>query len=529
MENKGVARIFQVLFYLLCVFYIGFYMPYGLEGTDTGYIFGSSWNIYNGQLPHRDFIYTRPAIPAFFHTIFLFISETYGYVLDRSFFYIQVFFYSFLGAKLLTEHFKFTSKTTLYYIATLGAIVSIHNYPPMGWNTIDGVFFWMIGLFLFLKERSNIASLLFGVLFMILGTFSKQSFYFMPIFLFVYLLLKKDWQRIKYYVLFGLVWLVVYIGFKASTGSLIPLLEQTFSRTEGGALVAAGIKAYYLAVKFNLLYIAIILAVVYGASRVLPKKYVYLLVHLIIAAVFIYMYQQENSISVVKSALVQVLFIVSAVYAVWMLRKNSQYLLLLLLLSLSWSASISGGFKTPIHFSLPIVFALYSLFFQKETSEDKRTPFIYGGILLTFLITFYIGYQTIYRDAPRDQLTYDMGTVFPQLSTIKSDEATFNKYEELKHLAKKYPNFTVLPTVTLAHYLTKTVNPIGSDWPHDIEINFDAKRFVAELKAKNSSVFIEKTEFTAEDLKDYEMVTLIEKEWTLVTETEQFKVYSPPQ
>ena len=196
---------------------------------------------------------------------------------------------------------------------------------------------------------------------------------------------------------------------------------------------------------------------------------------------------------------------------------------------MSWSASISGGFKTPIHFSLPIVFALYSLFFQKETSEDKRTPFIYGGILLTFLITFYIGYQTIYRDAPRDQLTYDMGTVFPQLSTIKSDEATFNKYEELKHLAKKYPNFTVLPTVTLAHYLTKTVNPIGSDWPHDIEINFDAKRFVAELKAKNSSVFIEKTEFTAEDLKDYEMVTLIEKEWTLVTETKQFKVYSPPQ
>jgi len=529
MENKVVARIFQVLFYTLCVCYIGFYMPYGLEGTDTGYIFGSSWNIYNGQLPHRDFIYTRPAIPAYFHTVFLFISETYGYLLDRSFFYIQIFFYSFLGAKLLTEHFSIHSKSTLYFLATLGAVVSIHNYPPMGWNTIDGIFFWMIGLYLFLKEKQHITSLLIGVLFMILGTFSKQSFYFMPIFLGIYLLLQKDWRRLKYYIVFGLIWLAAYVGFKAITASLNPLLEQTFSRTESGALIAAGVKAYYLALKFNVLYVLIGFVVLVVAYRWLPKKYGYLLMHLIIAGIFIYMYSLPDSIHVVKSALLQILFVFSVGYSLWMLRKDNKFLLLLLLLSLSWSASISGGFKTPIHFSLPILFGIFHFFFPKKISVNEVSVMVYGTILTTFAITFYIGYQSIYRDSDRAELIYEMGSVFPQLSTIKSDQQTFEKYRELKALAQKHPNFTVLPTVTLAHYLTKTVNPMGTDWPHDVEINFEGERLLKRLQQQNTIVFIEKTEFSDEDLNDYEIVNLVVSSWELLSETEHFKVYSPQQ
>ncbi|MFC7358425.1 hypothetical protein ACFQO1_12060 [Jejudonia soesokkakensis] len=521
------ARIFQVLFYGLCVLYIIFYMPYGLEGTDTGYIFGSSWNIYNGELPHRDFIYTRPAIPAFFHTIFLFISETYGYVLDRSFFYIQVFFYSFLGAKLLTEHFSIESKTTLYYLAIIGALVSIHNYPPMGWNTIDGIFFWMIGIFLFLKLKTSKLALFFGVLFMILGTFSKQSFYFMPFFLGLYLLLTKDWYRLKYYILFGVLWLGLYIGFKALTGSLTPLLEQTFTRTEGGSLYSAGVRSYWLAVKFNYAYIALAIFMALMGLFLGKRKLGYLVLNIIIITAFISMYQQEDSIRVVKSSLLQVLFIIAVIHGLFMLRKNTKYLLLFLLLSLSWSASISGGFKTPILFSLPIVFGLYDLYFTKDRSENKITYSVYGLTIIGFLVTFFIGYQTIYRDSDREQLTYSMGEIFPQLTTIKSDQETYEKYTELKELASEYSNFTVLPTVTLAHYLTKTVNPIGTDWPHDVEINYKAKDLFSELKAKNSVVFIEKTEFSEKDFMDYELLKLVKANWYLIEETNQFEVYSP--
>jgi|JYMV01.1.fsa_nt_gi hypothetical protein len=532
MDRNIADKCFQGLFYLLCVCYIIFYMPYGLEGSDTGYIFGSSWNIYNGQLPHRDFIYTRPAIPAFFHTIFLFISETYGYVIDRAFFYVQVFFYSYLGAKLLTYHFGITSIATRYFIAIIGALVSIHNYPPMGWNTIDGVFFCMIGMYLLLKKDSKPYHIFFSMLFLVLGVFSKQSFYFMPIFIAGYLLLTKDWYRIKYFVLFGIVWVACYVGFKSATDSLTPFLEQTFHRTESSALLNAGLKNYYLAIKSNVIYVLVAIAATWAVYKFLPKKYGFLLVSLTIAAVMIALYQQENSISVFKRSLLQVLFVFAVIYSVVMLRKDRNFLLLLLLLTLSWSASISNGFKTPIHFSLPIFFSIYYLFFYTAipSEENKKiAPWIAGTVITAFLITFYIGYQTIYRDAPRSELVYEMDTVFPQLATIKSDKATFEKYSELKALAQQYPNFTVIPTLTLAHYLTKTVNPIGTDWPHDAEVNDQGDQLAKQLAEKKSFVFVEKSDVSEKELNFYEILDSITAQWQLEKETAYFSVYSPPK
>src|SRR5690606_15927963 len=455
MQNGILNKIspLQFLFFALCIFYIIFYMPYGFEGTDTGYIFGSSWNVYNGQFPHRDFIYTRPAIPAYFHTIFIFISETYGYLLDRAFFYIQVFIYSFLGAKLLVENFSINSKDFTYFIAILGALVSIHNYPPMGWNTIDGVFFCMLGIYFIVRNETKKWQWFLGCFFLVLGVFSKQSFYFTPIFLGGYLLFTKQYKKLIYFSGFALFWVIVYFLLKFATGSFYPFFEQTFQRTGSGALVSVGIKTYYLAVKFNLLYIVAGILLFWASYKFLPKKITYLLLNIAIAGTFLFQFYNFGEWHTIQY-LMQLLFIASAGFCALKAIKDNRYLLLLLLLGISWSASISNGYQTPIHFSLPIFFGLSLLVFSegKIIKTELKMP-IYATILFVFLGTFYFGYQVLYRDSNRSELNYDMGRVFPQLKGIKSDKDTFEKYNELKQLAPEYPNFTVLPSITLAHYL----------------------------------------------------------------------------
>jgi len=523
-EKLNVDRIFQFLFFIICIFYIGFYMPYGFEGTDTGYIFGTSWNIYNGELPHRDYIYTRPAIPAFFHTVFLFISETYGYLLDRGFFYIQIFFYSFLGAKLLVEQFTLSSKALLFFLATVGAIISIHSYPPMGWNTIDGVFFCMIGMYLLIKKDTSIVQLCAGAFFLVLGVFSKQSFYFMPIFIFLYFLFKKDFYKLKYYTIFGIIMVLLYASFKYFTNSLFPFIDQTFLRTPASALVNSGIKNYYLALKFNLIPVVISIVTIWVAFKYLPKKYAFGIFNVLIAGYAIWAFHQEDGFTVFKNYIIQLLFMASAGFALYKSIRDKRYYLLLLLLCLSWSASISNGYKTPIHFSLPIFFSIYIFFFN---SEEKKFPVaISGGIIAFYLIAFYFGYQSIYRESNRNQLTYNMGEVYPQLSFIKSDKDTFEKYKEFKNLAAKYPNFTVLPSMTLAHYLTGTVNPIGIDWPLDVEINNEATQLEAQLREKKSIVLMENSEFSEKELEGYQLVDIIEKDWAILEKTNYFTVYS---
>ncbi len=531
MQNGILNKIslFQFLFFALCVFYIIFYMPYGFEGTDTGYIFGSSWNVYNGVLPHRDFIYTRPAIPAYFHTIFLYISETYGYLLDRAFFYIQVFIYSFLGAKMLVENFSISSKDFTYFIAILGALVSIHNYPPMGWNTIDGVFFCVLGIYFIARNGTKKWQWFLGCFFLVLGVFSKQSFYFIPIFLGGYLFLTKNYKKLIFFSGFALFWGLVYFLLKFVTGSFYPFFEQTFQRTGSGDLINVGIKTYYLAVKFNVIYVVAGILFYWVSYKFLPKKIVYLLLHIAIAGVFVFQFYSFGEWHTIQY-LMQLLFIASAGFCVLKAFNDNRYIFLLLLLGVSWSASISNGYQTPIHFSLPIFFSLYLLVFSKEKFiQIEMKKLIPGIILFIFLGTFYYGYQVLYRDSDRPELKYDMGKVFPQLKGIKSDKETFEKYNELKQLASEFPNFTVLPSITLAHYLTKTINPIGTDWPLDVEINDEGAKLTTELEALNTTVFLENSEFTEEELEGYIMDDLVKKSWKLIKKTEYFDVYTPSE
>ena len=414
----------------------------------------------------------------------------------------------------------------MYLVAILGALLSVHNYPPMGWNTIDGVFFCMLGLYFILKDRSSISQIAFGCLFLVLGVFSKQSFYFMPIFLFIYLLLIRDFKRLQQYMLFGLLGVVGYIAFKYSNGSLLPFWEQTFQRTSSSALVDAGVKAYYLSIKYNIWYVLPAIIGVWLLHKYVANTIAFFLFNCVLAGLLVlFFYKSYGSWEAIPYVF-QLLLIASFLFAGITSLKDKKYLLLILLLALSWSASISNGYRTPIHFSLPIMASIY--FFFMGTRGGSRLSFLHIGVVVIFFGTFFYGYQTLYRDSNRQELTYEMGEVFTELRFIKSDRATFEKYKELKALAREKPNFTVLPSATLAHYLTKTINPIGTDWPLDVETNNTAKELVARLTEKGSYVFLEKKEYSQYQLDSYSIKKLIEEHWNIVHEGRYFTVYKAP-
>ena len=147
---------FKYLYWVLLLFYIVMYTTFGFEDGDMGTIFSISWSMYNGYFPYTDFTYIKPPFSPYFHSLFLYITEDYAYLINRGFYYIQVFLYSYFAAKLLCKIFKINSKNTVYFIAILGALISIHNYPPMPWNTVDGIFFSILGTYFLLHRKEKI-------------------------------------------------------------------------------------------------------------------------------------------------------------------------------------------------------------------------------------------------------------------------------------------------------------------------------------------------------------------------------------
>ena len=161
--------------------------------------------------------------------------------------------------------------------------------------------------------------------------------------------------------------------------------------------------------------------------------------------------------------------------------QDKKYTILILLFSLSWCASISNGYNTPIDFSTPSILVVALICLGETFSIRKWTALLITSL---YIGTFYYGYQFPYREQPRSKLIYPLGDVFPRLKTIKTNKKTFDKYIALKALSNKYDNYTILPSMTLGHYITNTVNPIGVDWVFNHHLADDLEKYKQMLRDK---------------------------------------------
>ncbi len=528
MHQKNLIYLqensFKYLYWVLLLFYIVMYTTYGFEDGDMGTIFSISWSIYNGYFPYTDFTYIKPPFSPYFHSLFLYITEDYAYLINRGFYYIQVFLYSYFAAKLLCKIFKINSKNTVYFIAILGALISIHNYPPMPWNTVDGIFFSILGTYFLLHRKEKIWQIILGTFLISLGVLCKQSFFFFPVFLTAYLILLKNYKKATIFVISGLGTALLFIIILFLNDAWDAFYNQIFSFTPASSFINTAIKVYYLAFKFNYLLIIGLLSVFFLVKKYLPNHVTFLYAITSIAVLFLYFYLHEDSYHTVKNALMQSLLVISALHALYFAKKDKRYWFLLLLLSLSWCAAISNGFNTPIHFSTPIVFTFFIMSYDLKTFTFSK---LVGSIsVLCFVIVFYVGYQNVYMDSNRKELTYNMGAIYPQLSCIKSDKPTYEKYLELKKLSQNYTNYTILPSVTLGHYLTKTKNPIGVDWVFNHHLADQIQLYIDKLETKNVTVFLENFENNINNYEETSLLTVyVKNNWKLVEKRNYFRVY----
>lgn len=528
---QWVKDPFKATFFVVFIGYLFLYTPYGLENGDMGSIFGISWSMYNGYIPHVDFYYIKPAFPPFFHSLFLYLTEDFAYIINRGFYYVQVFTFAWLTVDLLKAHFKSINANSQYFLATLAAIITIHNYPPMPWNTIDGVFFMVIGLYILLK-KDNWYWIALATLCISLGVLSKQSFYFMPVFITAYLVWNKAYIKLGTFIAFGVVFAMSSIGILYALGAWEPFIAQTFSFTSGGSFIEAGFKNYIRAAyqNWNWLLLAIVLLWATGKKEVSSVIGTGITIaYVLIAGALLYFYLGQDSYHTVKAFVFQIWFLLAVGYTLYSAVTSNQkkYRLLLLLLCLSWCASISNGFKTPISYAVPLVISLF-VYLQENKSEVIHR-WASMGVLAAFIGVFYVGYQTVYNDSDRRELTYNMGDIFTRLSGIKSDEATYKQYEQLKQLDAKYDNYTILPSMTLGHYVTNTKNPIGVDWVFNHHLADDIDAHVKMLEDKDVTVFLEPFENHKNNYEESSLLTVyIKDNWVPIDSTAYFRVYRKP-
>ena len=485
MEYEKTEILFwRALFFALLPAYCVIYAPYGVNETDGGFLTGLAWQVLNGKLLYQDIIYVRPPLPVLLRALELkLLPETFSELGMRWIFYLEVWLFAYMGARLLAKGNR------MWLIAVFGFIISVHNYSPKSWHTTDGIFFATLSAFLLLGEKRTLWQALGGGMAVFAAMLCKQSFY--PLAGAAIVVLSAD------KTLPGQIKLAFSAGFGFAAGLFYGVLQyfgitgQFFSMTSGsaspGSAMQHGITDYFLITPGLAVPALVVAGLLFFLHRKSRNRQALILWALWLPAVAVSfaavsLIRQEHIAPFAQS---RWLFWVAALaIVITSVRERRFRTAPFFLLAVSWCASISWGYNLPVLFSIPLVWGVMEItdLFSGKTGLEKYS-FRYNVVIFALLLAvFRVGYEFVYRDGLRSNMTADMGAIFPQLTGIRSDTSTALLYRDLRDLDTKYHGqYAVLPSFTPASYLTGSTPPLPLDWVVNRETNGENEKIYKKL------------------------------------------------
>lgn len=548
--------------------YCFLYAPCGLDSTDAGYFYGYAWRILNGEVPYRDFYYIKPALPLYWHAMWMGITpEDWTLLGGRAGFLCEMMCSAWFCAWFLSRCFNFNLLgLPVSLLAACGFVFGVHTFPPMPWHTADGSFFASAALLC-----ASFGQPALSALFTAASMLCKQSFLFIPAAVFLIFVAgprsagdrgAPAWRRGAWYLACLFSFLLLAVFFLWSQGALEPFLAMTTGQLAASEAVEAGI-LIYLRQNWWLPAIAVLpwlawlcrqaagsarhadFPLARGLPRWLMPCWVYLAA---LAAWYVSEVLRQRGWIGFGASWPTLFMLLGLLCAFWPRQFLLRYscgaaagwpllypsLALLGALAVSWSCAISGGYKIPAFYATPLVFS-FLLVHAKLGGSARRLGI---GTLLAGLLMFGVGYRYPYvfpiRPLAASELVHDAGQVYPRASGIMVDGQMLEKLRELKELRAKYgPDYKTLPGFTLSYLLNGDRPAFPSDWLIDWEINGEADKLYDLLSRRRTTVFMEKDqeETTQADgyaRAGYTLPQLVRRNWKKVDETRHFSVYQSP-
>lgn len=509
-------------FWCLLVGYIIFYVPYGINETDGGFITGIAWQLLQGKKLYVDALYVRPPVPVFSRALELYLlPDSWEIRWERAFFYIKIAISAWAGAAILSR------QSEKWLVACFAFVIGAHCYPACAWHTVDGILYAVLSVFCLEKFKNPAWGLCCSAFFAALAVFCKQSFFPLPVAMVAYLLISSGkWRALKWLFIWALWTALGLLGLQWM-GVLPAFGESVLGAAQGGEAFQHGLFDYFR-IDWKILAGLLLLSVPLIWRRQWPPatKAVFVAVLVFMALSYAASIAVRKDFTLPFAAIrLAFLFGIAVVFwDVWFDRdKRPESFALLLLFAISWMSAISWGYNLPILFAVPYVQAAFSV------GKKLEVPRVWGYVYLWLLVlVFRFGYTYVYRDGPRWNMNNDLGVIFPKLDGIQSSAEKAALYGEFKRFTAEIGhNFAVLPAFPLANYLTDTEPVLPLNWVVNREMNGRNSAIYRILASKKPMILVQ-NEFIARAAADPELEIT---QWVLqrgekVRSGQYFTIYS---
>lgn len=549
MLNRNVA-FFKICSWLCAilipVYYLCLYTPLGMDTTDFGYFYAYPWRILQGQIPYRDFFYIKPPASLYWHSFWMWLTPEKIQVLAGK----AGFLFEILAASWITVFYfkrlfnleKLNLSAPLF--ATAGFIFSIHTFPHMPWHTADGALFCSVAIWGVAYGHPIIAGLA-----AVSAVLCKQSFILLPFFLIIFLWLNNKKSCATFLISFITVILLVILCLKW-VGAWQNFLEQTTGQLDINEAIDAGI-LIYIRQNWLLPACACIPWLVYKLlKKPLPWQILPAWCYLAILSICFIAKAETEKNWIGYGLSWPTLFMVLGVICILCPRK---YILLFikpdcpdrpllyasavfsLPLLISWSCAISGGYKIPALFSLPLLFGFYLVHARLGGNVGRLA----WGTIISGLIMFGFGYNYPYtfpqRPLKQSEMIWNANEVYSKAWGVKVDKDMYERLKELKYLREKYgSDYKTLPGFTLAGYINGDKPAGRSDWYIDWEINGRIEEAYNDLLKNVPFIFMERDQLDVKKADAYERAGYgvpqkVRANWKIIDETPHFVIFQNPE
>ncbi|MDQ3690384.1 MAG: hypothetical protein M3406_10185 [Chloroflexota bacterium] len=450
----------------------------GFNPTDEGLIAATSQRLLDGQVPHLDFITPRTAASAYLHLPEL-LLPTPLFLTGRLVAVVEVMLYSLLLAWLVLGQAPWHWGLGAILGVAASTLINLNTVPLMPWYTTDGLLLASLGLVLLraglVRDRRLLIALGFASL--ALSAMAKQSFAPVLVIGFVWLVAASSPaarpRRIALALVAAAMPVVLYSASVALGGGWPAMVQQLLSSrpTLGEELLAPlgspGSVLLLVAVPVALAWVN--RSPLCGEPAATGRAGVVAAVALTVLVMTILL---TSGLRVTAYWGILLTWLLAAYVAGALLFNRRLDGTAFILVLLAWMTSLSYGVPVPSLVAGSAALALIERAWRHVPELSVPRPMAaasvaFGLLFLTIVPAFAIARsEYVHRDAPRAELTADLGALSPALAGIRTNERTATYLRVMRECVEAHPavSVAVLPDNPAVYPAFGWSNPLPLDF-----------------------------------------------------------------
>lgn len=447
----------------------------GFSPTDDGWLQAVARRLLDGEVPHRDFIFVRPALSAYLQVPLVALGGEHTIWLSRLWGWVTIGAICWLWTGLVGA--RGVVRGALYVTAVL---LTAHTFPVMAWHTLDALLLCTVAVWLARERRLAAAFFVAGT-----AALCRQNFaFFAPLLL---VAVGGPWRSWFVAGFWSALPALLYAGAIAAVGGGRDFFLQVAAA--GGHLKEAAFDGLFLHA-WTWSGVALGAAFLW-ARRKSPALTAacWLVGGVALAAALAWTPRAFHLAS----------FVLLGVVAVAGVGRGDR-LLAVAGPALAWVAAISLGYNNPALMAGP----LFVLAWRFLTADCTAKWLITGSLALALATGVALTRARLvfpYRDQPARTLEWDAGEALPGAAGLRTNARTIATLAELRQLTLEREaagvRYAVLTDLS-AHWIRSGQrNPLPVDWAQETELGYSPKlfdRFFHQMTAlpENTDIIVQK-------------------------------------